>query len=321
MQNKRVDKNYFPGFTRKSITFTIDDGNFEMDKKFLDIVRPAGIFGTFNLQHWDREAPEFYRELYEGYEIANHCKNHAIAIDEDISDELSSEPFDRNRADYEHYYKTETPGVYLVHIYKIWGKNTGTYDPPRGWHTVSPSEYYNGFADETRKGLEEVFGKGSVRGFAWPHGRGSAAAREHLIAEGYQNIRRTGDLRDTTGFAMPEDRFSWSYNASHSNLLEVAELYEKYPDDGNLKFFSIGVHSIDYENAGRWGDLLAFAEKYGNRQNDFYYASVGDILAYEDAVKALVVTDTEIINPSDIPVYITLDGDPIIITANTEVKI
>lgn len=321
MQNKRVDKNYFPGFTRKSITFTIDDGNFEMDKKFLDIVRPAGIFGTFNLQHWDREAPEFYRELYEGYEIANHCKNHAIAIDEDISGELSSEPFDRNRADYEHYYKTETPGVYLVHIYKIWGKNTGTYDPPRGWHTVSPSEYYNGFADETREGLEEVFGKGSVRGFAWPHGRGSAAAREHLIAEGYQNIRRTGDLRDTTGFAMPEDRFSWSYNASHSNLLEVAELYEKYPDDGNLKFFSIGVHSIDYENSGRWGDLLAFAEKYGNRQNDFYYASVGDILAYEDAVKALVVTDTEIINPSDIPVYITLDGDPIIITANTTVKI
>ena len=27
MQNKRVDKNYFPGFTRKSISFTIDDGN------------------------------------------------------------------------------------------------------------------------------------------------------------------------------------------------------------------------------------------------------------------------------------------------------
>jgi hypothetical protein len=321
MQNKRVDKNYFPGFTRKSITFTIDDGNFEMDKKFLDIVRPAGIFGTFNLQHWDRETPEFYREMYDGYEIANHCLHHAIAIDYDVSNEVSNEPFDRNRPDYEHYYKTETPGVYLVHIYKIWGKNTGGYEPPRGWHTVSPSEYYNGFADETREGLEEVFGKGSVRGFAWPHGRGSAAAREHLIAEGYQNIRRTGDLRDTTGFAMPEDRFNWSYNASHSNLLEVAELYEKYPDDGNLKFFAIGVHSIDYENSGRWGDLLAFAEKYGNRQNDFYYATVGDILAYEDAVKALVVTDTEIINPSDIPVYITLDGAPIIITANTTVKI
>ncbi len=320
MQNKRVDKNFFPGFTRKSITFTIDDGNFEMDKKFLDIVRPAGIFGTFNLHHWNVKPPEFYRELYEGYEIANHCEKHAIAIDDDITDEIATEPFDRNRPDFDHYYKTEE-GVYLVHIYKIWGKNTGTYDVPRGWHAVSPNEDYNRFADRTKAGLEEVFGKGSVRGFAWPHGRGSVGAREHLIKEGYQNIRKTGDLRDTTGFAMPADRFNWTYNASHNSLLAVAELYENYPDDGELKFFSIGVHSVDYETANKWGDLLAFAEKYGNRQNDYYYASVGDILAYEDAVKALRVSDSEIENPSDIPVYIMLDGNPTIITAKTTVKI
>lgn len=320
MQNKRVDINYFPGWTRKSITFTIDDGNFEMDKKFLDIVRPAGIFGTFNLHHWDKATPEFYRELYNGYEIANHCEKHAIAIDEDISSELSSEPFDANRPDYEHYYKAEE-GVYLVHIYKIWGKNTGTYDPPRGWHTVSPNEYYNRFADRTRKGLEDIFGEGSVKGFAWPHGRGSDGAREHLKAAGYQNIRKTGTLLDTTGFALPEDRFNWTYNASHAELLSCAEKYEKYPDDGKLKFFSIGVHSVDYERADKWGDLLAFAEKYGNRPNDFYYASVGDIFSYEDAVKALRVTDTEIENPSDIPVYVTVDGNPLIITAKTTVEI
>ena len=96
----KIDLNYFPGFTRKSITFTIDDGNFEMDKKFLDIVRPAGIFGTFNLHHWKERDAEFYRELYKGYEIANHCEKHAIAIDEDVKKELATEPFDRNRPDY-----------------------------------------------------------------------------------------------------------------------------------------------------------------------------------------------------------------------------
>lgn len=317
MQNKNIDVNFFPGFTRKAITFTIDDGNFEMDKKFLDIVRPAGIFGTFNLHHWDMESPELYRELYRGYEIANHCKNHAIATDDDFTAELSDEPFDPNTSSLDYYYKIGE-GLYIVHIYKLWGKNTGTYDPPRGWHTVSPTESYNAFADETRAGLENVFGKGSVRGFAWPHGRGSEGARKHLIAEGYQNIRKTGDIRDTTGFDMPSDRFSWTYNAHHMNLLEVAELYEKYPDDGKLKFFSFGVHAIDFERAEKWGDLLAFAEKYGNRQNDFYYASVGDIFAYEDAVKSLVITENEIANPSDIPVYIKINGEPLIITATTK---
>ena len=78
MQNKRVDLNFFPGWTRKSVTFTIDDGNIPMDTKFLEIVRPAGILGTFNLcSHWmDKMSPEEYREFYRGYEIANHCKYH-----------------------------------------------------------------------------------------------------------------------------------------------------------------------------------------------------------------------------------------------------
>ena len=42
-------KKYFPGFTQKAITFSIDDGNLKHDKTFIDIVKPAGIKGTFNL--------------------------------------------------------------------------------------------------------------------------------------------------------------------------------------------------------------------------------------------------------------------------------
>ena len=44
-----IDLHFFPGWTRKSISFTIDDGNIAMDEKFLSIVKPAGIKGTFNL--------------------------------------------------------------------------------------------------------------------------------------------------------------------------------------------------------------------------------------------------------------------------------
>ena len=317
---KKIDVNYFPGWTRKSVTFTIDDGNFEMDKKLLDIVRPAGILGTFNIQHWDRKPPELYRELYRGYEIANHCKNHALVMKDGVEYKFSDEPFDAASSDINYLYKIKE-GVYYIHIYTHWGKNTGTYDPPRGWHTIAPIEDYKRFADETKAGLEEVFGKGSVRGFAWPHGQGSAEAREYLKAQGYQNIRKTGDIRDTTNFDMPEDRFNWTYNAHDATLLEVAELYERYPDDGRLKFFSFGVHAVDFERGNRWGDLQLFADKYGNRPEDYYYASVGDILAYEDAVKSVEITDDRIINRTDLTLYIKVDGERMVLEPKSFVYI
>ena len=53
----------YPGFTRRAITFTIDDGIIKWDEKFISICRPYGIRGTFNLcsARMDRE-DGFYRE-------------------------------------------------------------------------------------------------------------------------------------------------------------------------------------------------------------------------------------------------------------------
>ena len=67
----RVDKNYFPGWVRKSITFTIDDGNLVHDKHFIDTVKPYGIKGTFNLCLPDlqKHSADFYREFYEGFDF------------------------------------------------------------------------------------------------------------------------------------------------------------------------------------------------------------------------------------------------------------
>ena len=86
------------------------------------------------------------------------------------------------------------------------------------------------------------------------------------------------------------------------------EKYEAYPDDGKLKCFSFGVHSIDFERSGNWCDLVAFAERYGNRPEDYYYATVSDVFEHEDAVKSASVTDTAIYNPSERTLYATVDG-------------
>ena len=91
--NMTVDKSYFPGWVRKSITFTIDDGNIELDKKFIDIVKKGGIKGTFNLCAPDlkKYTPELYRELYRGYGISNHCKLHPFAFTPEKPTEISED--------------------------------------------------------------------------------------------------------------------------------------------------------------------------------------------------------------------------------------
>ena len=76
-----IDVKFYPGWTRKAISFSIDDGNLVMDQKFKDIVEPYGIKGTFNLcsDRLTKMSPEEYREFYRGYEIANHCKSSATS--------------------------------------------------------------------------------------------------------------------------------------------------------------------------------------------------------------------------------------------------
>jgi hypothetical protein len=100
---------------------------------------------------------------------------------------------------------------------------------------------------------EAVFGEGSVRGFVWPFGQqiDHKGVTAHVRESGYYGARDAG--YPVKSFSLPEDRFSWKYCANHRNLLTVMADYEALPDDGELKFFSFGVHSIDYERDNTWG--------------------------------------------------------------------
>lgn len=311
MQNKRVDINFFPGFTRKSVTFTIDDGNIPMDTKFLEIVRPAGILGTFNLcSHWmDKMSPEEYREFYRGYEIANHCKYHPQVFSDTMRFKISDEKFDPMGGE---DYTGANPVVYKTGIedelYILHGNPKNIR--PRGWSNYCTADNYIRHVESGRRELEEIFGEGTVTSFVYPYGRqGNTKVREYLYASDYYAVRKTGTLLDSTGFAMPEDRKEWTYNATHSSLLPLMEIYENYPDDGSLKFFSFGVHSVDFETGNKWDDLKTFAEKYGNRPSEFYYATVRDIMAQEDAIKVAEVTESEIVNNSDLTLFALVDGE------------
>ena len=134
-------------------------------------------------------------------------------------------------------------------------------------------------------------------------------------------MRKTGGFGETTGFALPTDRNMWGYNTNNLNLLHTAELYRAYPDDGKLKTFIFGVHSIDFERSKNWCDLARFAKEYGNKPEEFWYATNVEIFDYEDAVATLTIGDGVIENPSEITLYITVDGERIVLAPHATLEI
>lgn len=295
----KVDKNYFPGWVRKSVSFTIDDGNLETDRKFIDIVSPFGIKGTFNLSdfYFDKLSPEGYRELYRGFEIANHVRLHPFAFSDGAEYSVKNTPRPEDGGEEYAVYPTAEEGVCDLKL-------------TRGWRKIADNDAYIRLTRECTAQIESVFGKKERMGFVWPFGRQkNAELFERLKGEGFYAIRITGNVGDKTGFALPSDRTAWSYNADNVTLLEYARRFSAYPDGGELKTFIFGVHSADFERSENWCDLEAFARELGGRPETYWYATNAEIFEYGDAVARLVKTDKKVENPSDITLYITIDGE------------
>lgn len=304
----QVDTQFFPGWIRKAITFSIDDGIVPNDEKFIKIVRPAGIKGTFNLcsHNMSYLTEEEYKEFYRGYEIANHTKYHPYVFADGEEYVIRDEPFDPETADPRFLYSAGVEHLYFV-------------KKPQGWRKIADTKGYIEFIDACQKELEDVFGQGSVRSFVWPFDwQPNVAVEEHLKNMGYYGVRRSGARCAEGAFTLEENRMPWHYTANHTNLLEMAERYEQQEDDGTLKMFCFGLHSNDYENFSKWGELKTFAGKYGNRPRDYYYATVGEIFDYADAVKKLIISEDRVSNPTEFDLFIRIDGKNILIKAGTD---
>ncbi len=295
MRERRIEA-YYPGWTKKAITFSIDDGNLTYDQILLDLVNPAGLHGTFNLTTPLRETvtAQEYRALYAGHDIANHCRYHAYPFADGKEYDICPELFCEKTADPAKVYLSGETGIYRIHTY--------------AWTYLADDTAYMACVDNCQRELEGVFGPDKIRGYVWPCGQQpNAAVFEMLKQYGFQSIRKTGCVRDTTGFAIPGDRFRWSYNANHDDLLAVARRYEEYPDDGELKFFCFGVHAKDYEIFHRWDALTAFCEQYGNRPDAFWYAPVASVFDYQDTVAPLLAGESSV-NASNMDLYLQADG-------------
>ena len=295
-----IDSEFYPGWTRKAVSFSIDDGNVTTDRIWLSYMRPAGIRGTFNLCSHNLgqlENAEAYREFYRGYGIANHVKYHPYCLSDEANPTISDDPFDPATADPTLFYRDSIPGLYRF-----------CRERDKSWRKTADLEGYLRFEREGREELSHVFGF-EITEFVWPFDRQNNTRLNEVLAEEYESVRRSGAAKDTTGFAVPVERIDWHYNANSTCLSDVSAAYDAFPDTGKLTCMIAGVHSVDYERDNAWGAVADFCRRFGNQPEKYWSAPVRELFRYVDAARSVKVTETAVENPSDYTLYIKIDGE------------
>lgn len=286
----------YPNYSKKALTFTLDDGNVRADAPMIEQLRAAGMRGSFNLCHTASLTPEEYRELYSGFEICNHVKCHPFVFADGVQYEVKNQPLDNDTADPDCIYRDETsPDLFYIHR-------------PRGWRRICDVNTYIKLIEECNDELKAVFG-GEIRGFVYPFREQECERLKEYLYSHFKFVRKTGCTGENGGFEVPRNRHPWSYNADAGSLLLLAESFRNYEDDGELKCFIWGVHSADYEKENTKTIMPEFLEKYGNCPDEFWYTTVGELFDYVDAADSLVLTDTALHNPSPFTLYYKVDGE------------
>ncbi len=310
----RIEINYYPGYVRKAMTFTLDDGDLERDKTFFSYTEPAGFKGVVNLisSKITEQNKQAYIDMYSDYEIGNHGKFHVFRLQESDRSKIASEPFHPSTADKNKLYIADAQNK-IYHCYVV---------GVSGWREAMFVEDFKACVAEGDRELEQIFGC-EVSYYAFPNGfrTGDYADDPQLPAYiqslGYYGVRKTGDLGGTTKFALPADYAFMTYNATVGNLLEYARAYDELEDDGKLKYFCFGLHAADYQNS--WNVLATFCDTYGNRPDEFWYATDREIYEYAKAMEALVVDKGCVTNDSDVTLYIKVGGENKVIEPHSTV--
>jgi len=299
----RIVYNLFPGGVNKAFNFTIDDGNIE-DRRIIEIFNNHGIKGTFNLtpgwfsnvrpSPWHITSQEVRDGLYDGHEVASHG-------------------FEHLNPRWEASYKDITEQMWIEDL------------------------------RQSREMLEDL-GITDLRGFAFPDGAYSARhgfdMARILQEEGFVYARVLNNGSNN----LPNNFFHWHttswLDGQREPLVWVNQLnsvgaFINAPVQNNLQFFSILMHGFDVRVAWAptnglppifqseqeaWDAFEGLVELVANR-NDIWSATFIEVYDYNRALERIVVTDRRIINPSAIPVWVTFDGQPRKIEANSSINV
>ncbi len=284
----------YEGFTTKAATFGYDDG-IVSDIKLIEMLNENGAKGTFNVNSGflyerfkelamqngygsdEQSVYEYIATVYEGHELSTHGKYHYPAC------------FDEGEIGY-----TST-GSELV------GKSTEEEVADLVNCVTDLREWFN-LAD------------GEVIGLSWPQGNGSLRSDyESDLLPAIKNAGIKYARRLATGtFSLPSDWYNWDSTCRSGDVELYIDDFISLKNSGELKCFFVNGHTYDFDDAGdddskNWTMIEKNIKRLAD-EGDIWFATMGDIYRYAQALKLVEVTDAAVTNNSDLTVYYSING-------------
>jgi len=284
----------YEGYTTKAATFGYDDG-IVSDIKLIEILNKNGAKGTFNINSGflygrfkdlavqngycsdEQSVYEYVATVYEGHEMSTHGQYHYPAC------------FDEGEIGY-----TST-GSQLV------GKSTEEEVADLVNCVTDLKEWFNLEDDE-------------VIGLSWPQGNGSERSDyESDLLPAIKNAGIKYARRLATGtFSLPNDWYNWDSTCRSPDVELYIDSFISLKNSGELKCFFVNGHTYDFDDAGdddskNWTMIEKNIKRLAD-EGDIWFATMGDIYRYAEALKLVEVTDTAVTNNSDLTVYYSING-------------
>lgn len=163
--------------------------------------------------------------------------------------------------------------------------------------------------------VEDMFGKGSCTGFAWPYGVPvTRSDYGELLAAVKKNYSYARAVLTSRNFNIPTDWYDFRTTCLITELNDYLDDFLK--DGGDLKLLSAWGHSTDLDanaNFG-WSEMENFCKTVGAR-SDVWKATTAEVCKYTKAMKKLNMKNNILYNPSDTDVYVIANGENVKIEA------
>lgn len=312
-----VNANYYPGFTRKAVTFSIDDGSATYDPILVELYNRYGFKATFNIYG----NPTY--SIYAGHEIANHgCHEDGIKTS-------STSPYTLSTVLTKIKEQNDKLNTGIAANPSIDNDSVTSYVHPytSGYRFLSDTVY----TDETElSALAALF---TAEGKTEYNVEKLAKMTEAEIYCAYLNAIGITSNRYATGYNaagyaangydLPEDFMLWE-PTMHQYMIKsssadgytntYANGFRDLADDGKLKLFYAWGHGQEIVTEGdatgtklAASALEAFLQMFAG--DEYYKDTVSGIREYVGATRSLIVADGTILNPTDVAVYITVSVD------------
>lgn len=172
---------------------------------------------------------------------------------------------------------------------------------------------------EDRKRLEELVDY-PVKGMSYPYGTVNDTVANALAQLGFDYGRT---VVSTGSFAIPHDLLRWNPTCHHNNQLQ--ETFDKFLAGwrrDNMQLMYVWGHSYEFDRNDNWQLIEQFCANAGGHP-DIWFATNRDIVRYLQALRRLETSaDGRIVhNPSAIPVWISADGEPVLIEGGATMKL